>query len=580
MTGKRITMGRWLTVIVTLGLFLTSLQPTAGYVGEEQASGTAIAQAQRRPHRPQVVDAEAMRNRRPNETWYIVSLKDDRVDPVAVAEETRSVAPESTAIGFIYRHAINGFSARLTRRQVERLKADDRVAGVMVDGPVERYIQTIPDGVDRIEASPLEKNATARINGIDGADGSVERVNVGVAVLDGAVYPGNTDLNFEAQIDCTNDAEFGGDWHATHVAGTIGALDNTDRVVGVAPGVKIYSYKVFPTTGPGSWSYVTCALDAIAENPALTPVANMSLGADYDQPVDDGNCGNTFRDPVHQAICQVVNAGVTVVVAAGNDCIDAQFVVPAAYDEVITVGAMTDSDGLNGGAGSALSDENCAQQAVNAPDDQFAPFSNWGDDVDILAPGVEVLSLFYSDQFHNSGTAYASGTSMAAPHVAGAAALYIATHATATPADVKAGLLAAREAVTIPNPWPNGGPAQMTQGVLNVNDYGAWGSIPDTTDPTVSITSPAAGAKVKSPVVIHVTAADAGGSGLRNVKLFRCTGTTADTCTIQIGTDTSAPFSFTVKQKKGTLTFMVTATDNAGNTTNSPVRSVTIKRKR
>lgn len=121
----------------------------------------------------------------------------------------------------------------------------------------------------------------------------------------------------------------------------------------------------------------------------------------------------------------------------------------------------------------------------------------------------------------------------------------------------------------------------MNQGIVNINDMGPWGVIlyPDVTNPIVAITAPASGKKVKSPVAISVSASDSGGSGLSRVIVWQCTSTTSSTCTINKGTDTSAPYSFKIKAKK-TFIFRVEAIDGAGNSTMSEVRSVKIKKKK
>jgi subtilisin family serine protease len=130
---------------------------------------------------------------------------------------------------------------------------------------------------------------------------------------------------------------------------------------------------------------------------------------------------------MHAAVCNAINAGVTFVVAAGNESSNASTSAPASYDEVITVSAMADFNGAPGGGAAATcrSDE----------DDTFANFSNYGADVDIIAPGVCIKSTW-----NDGGYRTISGTSMASPHVAGAAALYLANNPGVSPANVKQAL--------------------------------------------------------------------------------------------------------------------------------------------
>jgi subtilisin family serine protease len=155
---------------------------------------------------------------------------------------------------------------------------------------------------------------------------------------------------------------------------------------------------------------------------------------------------------MHTAICRSVKAGVTYAVAAGNSAADASGHTPAGYEEVITVSALSDSDGAPGGRGGPPT---CRTGEL---DDYFASFSNFGPAIDIAAPGVCIYSTWLS-----SGYNTISGTSMATPHVAGGAALYIAAHPGSTPAQVKAGLQAAQE----PGPIP-GDPDPFKEGILHV----------------------------------------------------------------------------------------------------------------
>jgi subtilisin len=150
-------------------------------------------------------------------------------------------------------------------------------------------------------------------------------------------------------------------------------------------------------------------------------------------------------------------------VSAGNDSVDAGTTRPASYPEVITVSAIADSDGQPGGLGPTLPVPPCVfnKSPVVMPDDTFATFSNFGPDVDLAAPGVCVTSTFIDHWY-----AIGSGTSFSSPLVAGGAALYISTHPGATPANVKAALLAAAE----PGPIPDD-PDVYAEGILNVSGF-------------------------------------------------------------------------------------------------------------
>ncbi len=238
-----------------------------------------------------------------------------------------------------------------------------------------------------------------------------------------------------------------GNGHGTHVAGTAAAKDNTTGVVGTAPGARLWAMRVLDSSGSGSTSTVVCGINRVTamNNDTDTTndieVANMSLGGYVGPGADDGNCGNTNKDALHKAICAWSRRD-HYVVAAGNDADDAANHVPAAYDEVITVSALSDSDGKSGGTGGA---PNCR---TSEQDDYFASFSNYGADVDIGAPGVCINSTWFVKKRVNGKRRTVpsyktiSGTSIASPHVAGAAAVYKANkNPSATPEEVRAFML-------------------------------------------------------------------------------------------------------------------------------------------
>jgi subtilisin family serine protease len=366
------------------------------------------------------------------EERYIVVLEPDSGKPKSAAS---AVASESAdvVITHVYDEVLDGFAAIIPDDQLDEVRNDPRVQSVVPDQEVRAFDLKLPTGINRVDA---DQNSTAKIDGRD------ERVDVDVAVLDTGIGP-HPDLNVVGGISCiegnTSFADDNG--HGTHVAGTIGAFDDGVGVVGVAPGARLWSVKVLDSDKHGWWSDVICGLNWVAANSDKIDVVNMSLGW-YG---DDGPCAGTA---LHEAVCRVVDAGIPVVVAAGNDSQDAAGIVPAAYDEVITVSALADSDGRPGGNGPAT---------TRGPDDSLASFSNFGADVDIAAPGVDILSTV------PGGYARGYGTSVASPHVAGAAALFLANSPDATPAEVKANLLSTRKDIVLPKD-PDG----SNEGVLFV----------------------------------------------------------------------------------------------------------------
>ncbi|MGH8869486.1 MAG: S8 family serine peptidase [Actinomycetes bacterium] len=347
---------------------------------------------------------------------YLVVLEDGVSVPDAVADQRRTLGLDTR---HVFTHALSGYAATMPTALADRLEADPRVAYVQRDRRVQLAAQTTPTGVNRAEA---DLSLTAAVDGTD------QRVDVDVAVVDTGVDLDHPDLNVNTAggKNCALLAFSANDdnGHGSHVAGTIGALDNETGVVGMAPGARIWPVKVLNRAGIGFTSDIVCGIDYVTAHADEIEVANMSLGG---AGTDDGNCGNTDGDAEHQAICRAVAAGVTFVVAAGNDAADAAGSAPASYDEVITVSALADFDGSPGG----LAASTCRADG----DDSLADFSNFGADVDLIAPGVCIESTWLSGGYNTI-----SGTSMASPHVAGGAALYAATHPSATPAQVKAAL--------------------------------------------------------------------------------------------------------------------------------------------
>jgi subtilisin family serine protease len=364
---------------------------------------------------------------RPDATGRFIVLLNDGIDTSATVERMgrqKGIKAERT-----FGKTIRGFSARLDAKQRKALEADPSVLAVVPDEVIQVAGQTTPTGVARVFT---KSNTIAKINGVD------ERVDADVAIVDTGIQSNHPDLNVVGGYNCSTSNR--AVWrdvqgHGTHVAGTVAAKDNTIGVVGVAPGARLWAVKILNDDGYGLLSWYVCGLDWILaqRDPAdptrpLIEAANMSVAKSGD---DDPDCGLSERDILHLAICRVVKGGVTVVAAAGNDQMSTAKWVPAAYNEVITVSALADTDGKPGGLGG----HRCFSWGSYDADDTYANFSNYGSDVDVIAPGKCIWSTKPGSTY-----GYSSGTSMATPAVTGAAALYKASRPKATPAEVREAL--------------------------------------------------------------------------------------------------------------------------------------------
>ncbi|MDJ0705560.1 MAG: S8 family serine peptidase [Leptolyngbyaceae cyanobacterium MO_188.B28] len=304
-------------------------------------------------------------------------------------------------VSHTYNSVLRGFAMELSAADLERIERDPRVAYVEEDLRVSVFAQETPTGIDRSFATA---NPNLDIDGIDD-----NRVDVDVAVLDTGIDDDHPDLNVVGGVDCSGGIPFfrivcrdGGDddhYHGTHVAGTIGALDNGVGVVGIAPGARLWAVKVLNAQGSGFTSWIIAGIDW-AVSQGNIEVINMSLGG--------AGRSNAYAEAIDNAVAN----GVVVVVAAGNSAADANNYSPAYVPNAITVSALADFDGVAGGGGAST----CRPDE----DDTLANFSNYGSAVDIAAPGVCILST-YPLELGEYNTI--SGTSMAAPHVAGAAAI-------------------------------------------------------------------------------------------------------------------------------------------------------------
>jgi len=315
---------------------------------------------------------------------YIVVLNGGVSDSGEVARDHGRRLGAS--VDFVYGHALKGYSATIPSERVAALRADSRVDYVVRDGVASAVAQTLPWGIDRIDADTSSTLA---------GNFSGEVTNVNAYVIDSGIAP-HSDLNLVGHVNFANGRNTDCNGHGTHVAGTIAARDNTSDVVGVAPGAPLTGVKVLGCNGSGSWSGVIKGIDWVTANATKPAVANMSLGGGANLAVDDAVRGSAAN-------------GVFYALAAGNDGANACNSSPARAG--ITDGVMT--------------------TAATDSSEREASWSNWGSCVDIWSPGVSILSTR-----KGSGTTTMSGTSMASPHSAGGGALYLSTHS-ADPAAVE-----------------------------------------------------------------------------------------------------------------------------------------------
>ncbi|GAA2425168.1 hypothetical protein GCM10010405_04660 [Streptomyces macrosporus] len=331
---------------------------------------------------------------------YIVVLKDSgtAARTLKAPGDVREKAEELTdAFGGeaarTYASAFKGFSLRATEKQARRLAAHPAVAYVEADR-VERGddIQSAPTwGLDRIDQLDLPLDA--------GYTYDATAPNVTAYIVDSGINIAHRDFEGRASygwnfVDGTRTAS-DCHGHGTHVAGTVGGETH-----GVAKDVKLVAVKVLNCENSGSTEGVLAGYDWVVKNAVKPAVANVSIGG----------AASAAKDA---AVKKMIEAGITVAVSAGNKGVDACTQSPAREPSVITV-------------------------AATARDDSKPSWSNHGTCVDLFAPGSSVLSTGIDS---TTATKTMSGTSMAAPHVTGAAALYVSEHPTATPAQVTRALL-------------------------------------------------------------------------------------------------------------------------------------------
>ncbi|NUR66120.1 MAG: S8 family peptidase [Streptomyces sp.] len=324
---------------------------------------------------------------------YLVTLKGDSRAPSSAGQ---SIAERYGArISHTYGTVLNGYAIRADERQARLLAADSRVASVVQDTRVslDRTQPNPPSwGIDRVDQRdlPLDKSYTWPNSAGTG---------VTVYVIDTGIRISHKDFGGRAGYgwDFVGDDKYAGDGngHGTHVAGTVAGTK-----YGIAKHAKVVAVRVLDNAGSGTTAQVIAGIDWVTRHARKPAVANLSLGGNHNAQLD-------------AAVRNSIKSGVTYAVAAGNDGLPAGLYSPADVKEAITVGA-TDST------------------------DTRASFSNYGSALDLFAPGVAITS---SSNKGDSAKATYSGTSMATPHAAGAAALYLADRPKATPAQVSKALV-------------------------------------------------------------------------------------------------------------------------------------------
>jgi subtilisin family serine protease len=492
-----------------------------------------------------LLPASAVQAVSPTALPYIIVFK-DAVNPRAEAPllaETYGLQP-----GFIYQHALKGMSAVVPAGRLTALQHDPRVAYVVEDMQRSISAQSMPTGIQRIFA-----NTNSKID-IDGSDDY--RVDVDVAVIDTGVDFQHPDLNVMGGVNCAVGGPFnttcstGGDddhYHGTHVAGTIAAIDNGIGVVGVAPGARLWAVKVLNSQGSGYSSWIIAGIDWVAANAATIEVANMSLG------------GSGFSQAEYDAIQGAINKGVAFAVAAGNSDDDARNYSPGGFNNVLSVSALADFNGLPGGG--------AAPTCRTDVDDTLADFSNWGPEVDIAAPGVCILSTYPLEK-GEYGTI--SGTSMASPHAAGALALLASVNNPGNAADVTNLYNQVKNAGNYN--WTDDSGDGIKEPLLDVSTFNpalvpGSGGGGTNTPPTVNISSPADGASFTSGTSISFSgsAADTEDGALTN--------SLAWTSSIDGPIDTGGSFSAVLSDGTHTITASVA---DAGGLTGSASITVTV----
>jgi subtilisin family serine protease len=506
-----------LTSLRTTGMLL-GLCALVVACGERPESGTAPEVGTSQPGARPATQARLLKagaNAIPER--YIVVFEDTgarslRASPMEMAKVSEGlVRAYGGSVRRVFSHALKAVSVTMTEAQALRMSKDPRVRYI----EQERVITLVgtqidpPWGLDRVDqrSSSLDGRYTYEFTGA-GVHAYIFDTGVRSTHVE---FAGRMGAGFDAIGDGRGTEDCHG--HGTHVAGTVGGT-----TYGVAKGVTIHPVRIITCGGEGTLEQILAGIDWVTANHVKPAVANMSIGAEATQAVDD-------------AVAASSAAGVNYVVAAGNESVDACTRTPARLPLVLTVGA---TDAL----------------------DTRAYFSNTGGCVDIFAPGMDILSAWHLGDTESNTI---SGTSMATPHVAGAVALYLEGHPAATQAEVNEELIARSTRNVVGD----------ASGSPNVLLHSACMGTGNAVKPEVTLTAPAPGGTISNTVTLSATASD----DVAVTKVEFYAGTEL------VGTDATAPYEVAWDSNEapnGALTLSARAFDSSCNSRASSV-SVTVQ---